>query len=176
MLSPFISKLTVHPQTLSWYLPMFGIGLPEMIVILAIALIVVGPDKLPGLARSLAKGLMEMKKTLEDVKDNLTQEGDVLDSVQKDLRKTAEDLKGKMIDVDPSVWQAPLAENTNEKKEAGLVDLQPVAETTPKEIQPNESVPAAEASNTEPVSTNQPPPEHLSKETHHLQTPEKRPV
>jgi len=155
---------------------MFGIGLPEMIVILAIALIVVGPDKLPGLARSLAKGLMEMKKTLEDVKDNLTQEGDVLDSVQKDLRKTAEDLKGKMIDVDPSVWQAPLAENTNEKKEAGLVDLQPVAETTPKEIQPNESVPAAEASNTEPVSTNQPPPEHLSKETHHLQTPEKRPV
>ena len=69
---------------------MFGIGLPEMIVIFAVALIVVGPDKLPGLARSLAKGLMEMKKTLNQVKENLTQEGEALDSVQTDLRKTAE--------------------------------------------------------------------------------------
>lgn len=85
---------------------MFGIGLPEMIVIFAVALIVVGPDKLPGLARSLAKGLMELKKTLNDVKDNLTQEGDALDDVQKDLRKTAIELQGKMIDVDPAVWQA----------------------------------------------------------------------
>ena len=36
---------------------MFGIGLPELILIMAVALIVVGPDKLPGLARSLAKEL-----------------------------------------------------------------------------------------------------------------------
>ena len=84
---------------------MFGIGLPEMIVIFAVALIVVGPDKLPGLARSLAKGLMEMKKTLEQVKENLSQETEVLDSVQTDLKKTAEELKQKMIDVDPSSWE-----------------------------------------------------------------------
>ena len=42
---------------------MFGIGLPEMILIMALALIVVGPDKLPDLARSLAKTIMELKKT-----------------------------------------------------------------------------------------------------------------
>ncbi|RUM38613.1 MAG: twin-arginine translocase subunit TatB, partial [Desulfobulbus sp.] len=47
---------------------MFGIGLPEMIVIMAVALIVVGPDKLPELARSLAKGLNEFKKTMNQVK------------------------------------------------------------------------------------------------------------
>jgi len=86
---------------------MFGIGLPEMIVIFAVALIVVGPDKLPGLARSLAKGIMEMKKTLNQVKDNLNQEGEVLDSVQQDLRKTADDLRGKMIAADPAAWQLP---------------------------------------------------------------------
>jgi sec-independent protein translocase protein TatB len=40
---------------------MFGIGLPEMIVIMAVALIVVGPDKLPELARSLAKGIGEIR-------------------------------------------------------------------------------------------------------------------
>ena len=58
---------------------MFGIGLPEMIVIFAVALIVVGPDKLPGLARSLAKGIMEMKKTLNQFKENLTEENEELD-------------------------------------------------------------------------------------------------
>lgn len=51
---------------------MFGIGLPEMLLILALALIVVGPDKLPDLARSLAKGLLELKKTAEGLKSSLS--------------------------------------------------------------------------------------------------------
>ena len=46
---------------------MFGIGLPEMIVILAVALIVVGPDKLPDMARSVAKWVLELKKTVNQV-------------------------------------------------------------------------------------------------------------
>ncbi len=83
---------------------MFGIGLPEMIVIFAVALIVVGPDKLPGLARSLAKGVMEMKKTLNQLKESLNEEGGELDSVQKELRSTADELKERMIDSDPSNW------------------------------------------------------------------------
>jgi sec-independent protein translocase protein TatB len=41
---------------------MFGIGLPELIVIMALALIVIGPDKLPEMARSLAKTVMDLKK------------------------------------------------------------------------------------------------------------------
>ena len=55
---------------------MFGIGLPEMIVIFAVALIVVGPDKLPGLARLWAKGMMAMKRTLSQVKESLTEAGE----------------------------------------------------------------------------------------------------
>jgi sec-independent protein translocase protein TatB len=68
---------------------MFGIGLPEMILILALALIVVGPDKLPDLARSMAKGLMELKKTAETLKKNLTEDG-TLDSLKPDLTNLLE--------------------------------------------------------------------------------------
>ncbi|HSO48953.1 MAG TPA: twin-arginine translocase TatA/TatE family subunit [Acidimicrobiia bacterium] len=48
---------------------MFNIGAQELLVILAIALIVVGPAKLPDLARSLGKGLREFRKVQDDVKD-----------------------------------------------------------------------------------------------------------
>ena len=107
---------------------MFGIGLPEMIVIFAVALIVVGPDKLPGLARSLAKGLMEAKRALHEVKNNLTQEGEALDSVQKDLRKTADELREKMYDSDPAVWQAPEG-GVNPPAQPDVIDMYPVAGT-----------------------------------------------
>ena len=53
---------------------MFGIGFPELIVIMGIALIVVGPEKLPELAKSLAKGLMELKKTATALKDSFKEE------------------------------------------------------------------------------------------------------
>jgi sec-independent protein translocase protein TatA len=45
--------------------------MPELIVILVIALVVIGPQKLPDLARSLGKGLAEFKRATEDFKRNV---------------------------------------------------------------------------------------------------------
>ncbi len=45
---------------------MFGLGLPEMMVVLVIALVVFGPSKLPSLGKSLGEAIRGFKKGLED--------------------------------------------------------------------------------------------------------------
>ncbi len=53
---------------------MFGIGLPELILIMAVALIVVGPEKLPELAKALGKGIVELKKAASSLQETLKDE------------------------------------------------------------------------------------------------------
>jgi Tat protein translocase TatB subunit len=48
---------------------MFNIGTQELLVILLLALIVVGPQKLPELARSIGRGMREFRKVQDEVKD-----------------------------------------------------------------------------------------------------------
>ncbi len=86
---------------------MFGIGLPEMILILALALIVVGPDKLPELARSVAKGVLELKKTVSSLKENLADENP-FDSVKPELEEAAKSLKEKLGDPVIEEWKGIL--------------------------------------------------------------------
>jgi TatA/E family protein of Tat protein translocase len=66
---------------------MFGIGMPEMILILAIALIVIGPKKLPDLAKSLGRAMNEFKKATREIKDSIDVDGDL-----KDVKKSFDDL------------------------------------------------------------------------------------
>ncbi len=56
---------------------MFGIGLPELILIMVVALIVVGPDKLPDLAKTLARQIVELKRAANSLKDTLNEDDDL---------------------------------------------------------------------------------------------------
>jgi TatA/E family protein of Tat protein translocase len=54
---------------------MFGsIGMPELIIILVIALIIFGPRKLPELGKSLGRSLNEFKRASQDLQNTLEQE------------------------------------------------------------------------------------------------------
>ena len=50
---------------------MFGIGMQELLVIGIVALLIVGPKKLPDLAKTLGKSLSEFRKTADDLTDDL---------------------------------------------------------------------------------------------------------
>ena len=53
---------------------MFGIGFPELLLILALALIVLGPKRLPDLARALGRGIAEFKKATDELKESFQEE------------------------------------------------------------------------------------------------------
>jgi TatA/E family protein of Tat protein translocase len=62
---------------------MFGIGMPELLLILGLALIVLGPKKLPELAKALGKGMAEFRRATDELKDEFRQmEREVEESAQ----------------------------------------------------------------------------------------------
>lgn len=66
---------------------MFNIGMPEIIVILVVALLVIGPKRLPELANALGKGLAEFKRAMNSVKEELK-----VDEVRSDINEMKESL------------------------------------------------------------------------------------
>ncbi len=73
---------------------MFGIGMPEVLLILAVALIVIGPKKLPDLAKSLGKAIGEFKKATHELKQSI------------DINSDLKDVKDKFEDMDDSIREA----------------------------------------------------------------------
>ena len=86
---------------------MFGIGFPELILILALALIVVGPDKLPDLARSLAKTIIDLKKTAEGLKNSIEIEDNPLSEIKPTLEDAAKNFKETLLEEKTNTWKTP---------------------------------------------------------------------
>jgi len=66
-------------------LSVFGIGMQELIIIVIIALLIVGPKKLPDMAKSLGKGLNEFRRAAEGLTE------DIKETIKVDDEKKPED-------------------------------------------------------------------------------------
>lgn len=106
---------------------MFGIGMPELILIMAIALIVIGPKKLPDLARSLGRALGEFKKATGELKSSLGVDEELGD-VKQAFDEMNRDIKDA-VDVNPlhstEKKSDPTTSDKSDKTDSGPVGKQP---------------------------------------------------
>ncbi|UCH07651.1 MAG: twin-arginine translocase TatA/TatE family subunit [Deltaproteobacteria bacterium] len=81
---------------------MFGVGMPELIIIFLIALIIIGPKRLPDLARALGKGLAEFRRATNELKASLD-----IDEVEEELKG----VEGELADSVSGLLNASEMEN-----------------------------------------------------------------
>ena len=122
---------------------MFGIGFTELLLIAVIAILFLGPDKLPSALVEMAKFIKGVKRTIGDAKSSLEEEMKIADlkeealNYKKQLNDATQELKGfknlTLDDLDETIYEEsgsadfPLEQN---KKEASSTDTE-----VPKSIQ-----------------------------------------
>jgi len=114
---------------------MFDIGFPELIVVLVVALVVYGPDRLPDLARAMGKAYAEFRRTMNELKETFDQDETVREIKQEFNAAQREVLYGPRdpdpieIRPIPDVRDVPTTaatdESHQESKEAGQDDTPP---------------------------------------------------
>ncbi len=62
---------------------MFGMGMGELLLILVVALLVVGPDKLPNAARAIGKGIRDFRKHTQELQNTLEQDEKLGEAVRE---------------------------------------------------------------------------------------------
>jgi Tat protein translocase TatB subunit len=95
-------------------LDMFGIGMPELLMILAVALIIIGPKKLPELAKTLGRAMGEFRRATNDLKASIQVESG-LDDVGEQFRRAENDIKEATAAADdpPSSVDAPAEQSAS---------------------------------------------------------------
>lgn len=80
---------------------MFGLGLPELLLIFVVALLVFGPKKLPDMGKSIGRAMAEFKKASEDFQETVRSE-------MKEVEKsTGVDEVKKIANLDITAYEDP---------------------------------------------------------------------
>jgi sec-independent protein translocase protein TatB len=120
---------------------MFGIGSTELIVILVVALIVIGPAKLPEMAKSLGKALGEFRRVSTDVKRTIEMEAE-----QADQKSRTDQAKKELFPEQKASQASQAAQTPQASQEA------PKPPAAPAEVAAQAADEPAEPRNQEPVA------------------------
>lgn len=113
---------------------MLGIGMQEILIILVVALIVIGPKRLPDLARTLGKGFAEFRKAADDLQE----------TVRMDLQKEKhEEFRQKyphlIPDEDEEETAAPVGDSEEDKAGGASVSAEDATAPVEPESAPEPS-------------------------------------
>ena len=81
---------------------MFGIGFPELVMILAVALVVLGPQRLPEVARMLGRAYAQLRRASEEFQNTIRQDLAALER-QEDAHRNkavAQEIRERCADVE----------------------------------------------------------------------------
>jgi len=132
---------------------MFGIGMTEMIVIAALALVILGPKKLPDLARSLGKGFAEFKRATNELKSTIDMEMKAEDERynrelhaknEKKIPDNADEALSRLEVEEPAATPVAASEPVVEKPAESIVEQSTEAEDTDAEKDSAETVVVAD--------------------------------
>jgi len=131
---------------------MFDVGFSELIVIGLVALIVIGPERLPGLARTVGHLLGRLQRYVNDVKSDINREMqlDELKKLQEQVTSQARDMERQVNEQMHSVetsLNASIVQGIEEKSP-------PVADASPSAVPPAPTFASAPVVNT--LSTDKP--------------------
>jgi sec-independent protein translocase protein TatB len=125
---------------------MFGLGFGEMVIIAIVALLFLGPEKLPEAARAIGKGIRDLRKQTRDLQDTIEKDTEIGEAVR--------DLKLALSGVDPP-RPRPAPPPRPQRPEVTAPPA-PVAElpaaAPPSTTEPSVSEPAKPVSAGEPTS------------------------
>jgi len=104
----------------------FNIGMMELLLILLVAFVIVGPKDLPKVARWIARSIKKLRKLYQDVKKDLG-----LDELLSDVEETKKDLESTFREADVSADLKQAAEELRSSVE----DVQQTVQRTAKDIE-----------------------------------------
>ena len=93
--------------------------MPELLVIMAIALLIFGPKKLPEVGKSLGKALREFRRTTDEIKEKIEEE--IQAEEFRDIKSDIEDLKDigveNITEDNTQSQDSPITEEKDSKKD-----------------------------------------------------------
>lgn len=116
---------------------MLGIGFQELLLVLVVALVVVGPKKLPDLAKGLGKGMKEFRKATDDLKSNL-QENETfkdLQGIKSTMQDTVSSLNPKGL-LDLEAQPSPAAAQPAPELKKFEAPAPPAEDAAPPALEP----------------------------------------